>query len=149
MEKVVPVLIDRARALRDRKSVITHQAQAVLEQSHATLERLQRFRGECLARSPGAAGVHAGAGVHGDYQRFIARLDDAIAMQRQESARRKGQHEAALLQLAQCQQRLLALETLMKRWALARDAKQGRAEQRASDEFAARAARLHTAEAWP
>jgi flagellar FliJ protein len=139
MQKVLPMLIDQARTVRDQQAARLQQAQGALQQAQGTLERLHAFRIECLARSPAAVlGRSDGAGL-ADYQRFVTRLDEAIAAQRQQAELR----QAAMLKqqqvLQQAQQRLLAFDTLDRRYATQRAARELRHEQRQSDEFAARA----------
>jgi flagellar FliJ protein len=139
MRAVLPLLIERAEAARDAQSVRLRQAQQAQAQAQGTLERLQAFRQECLARSPAALGRGDGAGM-ADYQRFVSRLDEAIGLQAQDVDARRQQAEHQQRLLAECQQRLLAFQTLDRRQAQQRQARELRRDQRAADEFAARAA---------
>jgi flagellar FliJ protein len=139
MQQVLPLLIEQARAARDQQAARLRQAQGGVQQARATLERLQAFRLECLACSPAATlGRADGAGL-ADSQRFVTRLDDAIASQQDEVAR----HQSAAAQqqqvLQQAQQRLLAFDTLSRRYAQQRATRELRRDQRQADEFAARA----------
>ncbi|RYY63517.1 MAG: hypothetical protein EOO24_57515, partial [Comamonadaceae bacterium] len=117
MEHVLPLLVEQALAARDQQAAVLRQAQGALQQARATLERLQAFRLECLSRSPAATLGRADGAALADYQRFVTRLDDAIASQGQEASRRQGAvaHQQQLLQ--QAQQRLLAFQTLGGRYA--------------------------------
>ena len=57
MEAVLPQLIERAQAARDRLAFEARQTAQALQQSQATLERLRQFRAEYLARSPATRGT--------------------------------------------------------------------------------------------
>ncbi len=139
MRAVLPLLIERAQAARDAQSARLRQAQQAQAQAGATLQRLQAFRQECLARSPAALGRGDGPGM-ADYQQFVSRLDEAIGLQTQDVEARRLQAEHQQRLLADCQQRLLAFETLDRRQAQQRHAREQRRDQHAADEFAARAA---------
>jgi flagellar FliJ protein len=141
MDAVLPLLIERAQAARDRLAVEARQTAQALQQSHATLQRLQQFRAEYLARSPATRGTAVSPQALVDWQRFLARLDDAIRMQEQECEHRSQMDDARRRQLGEGQRRLMAFETLDRRRAAVREAALVRRAQRDADEFAARAAR--------
>ena len=141
MDAVLPQLIERAQAARDRLALEARQTAQALQQSQATLERLRQFRADYLARSPASRGAAVSAQALVDWQRFLARLDDAIRMQSQECEHRQQLHDARRQQLGDGQRRLMAFETLVKRRAAVRDAALARRAQRDADEVAARAAR--------
>ncbi|CAN5611382.1 N/A [soil metagenome] len=143
MNKLLPLLINRAETARDRQAALARDAANAAQQTQATLVRLEDFRGESLERSPASLGRHADAQALGDYQRFVSRLDDAIAMQRQECQRREERSAAGQQRLIEEQRKLMAFETLLRRRAAAAGIKQGRRAQSDADEFAARAARNH------
>lgn len=140
MKRVLPLLIEQAGAARDRQSLAVAQAGRAVQQAQATLDRLQDFRGECLARAPNARPGVADAGALDGYQQFVARLDHAIGVQGGEAALRGAQLDEQRTRLAACQQRLLAFEALLARQQRQSQARQARREQRDSDAFAARAA---------
>ena len=139
MDQVLPLLIESAEAARDRQAGALRQAQQAVQQAQDTLARLRQFRADCLARSAGGSLGRADAQSLGDYQRFVARLDQAIVMQQHEAQLRESRVVAAQQQLMQCQQKLLAFQTLTQRRARQREAVATRREQREADEFAARA----------
>lgn len=141
MERVLTTLIEGARLARDRQSVAVRTAVGMAEQARHTLDRLDQYRGECLARSPAVAGGMPDREMLLDYQRFVGRLDQAIGLQGHEHQVREGHLEAAQLKLLDHQRRLMALETLVKRRAAAKAVKAARQDQRDTDEFAARAVR--------
>lgn len=142
MRHVLPLLIERAQAARDRQVQVLRQAQQSAAQAHTTLQRLDAFRGECLSRSAAAQlGATDGASLAG-YQRFVGRLDDAIGMQAQEATLRDGQAAEQQRRLLEQQRRVLAFESLARRDALQRARREQRRERLAADEFAARAAAL-------
>lgn len=140
MDKVLPLLTEGALTARDRQAAATRDAAAAVRQAEVTLERLTGFRAELLARAPGA---RASADTQSlvDHQRFVARLDEAIAMQLQERGRRLERANTAQQQLIDRQKRLMAFETLSTRRARVRAVKETRRDQRDSDEHAARASR--------
>jgi flagellar protein FliJ len=147
MDKILPFLIERASGERDRQARVARDTASAAAQAADTLTRLQDFRIECLGRSPAMAGHGATAQSLNDFQNFLTRLDEAIAMQRMEAAQREQRRAAAQQQLIERQQRVLAFETLKTRRSTAREAIAARKAQRDSDEFAARAARAQTQEA--
>jgi len=139
MRHVLPLLIERAQAARDRQVQVLRQAQQSAAQAHSTLDRLGAFRGECLSRSAAAQlGATDGASLAG-YQRFVGRLDDAIGMQAQEATLRDAQAAEQQRRLLEQQRRVLAFESLARRDALQRSRREQRGERLAADEFAARA----------
>ena len=119
MNKLLPLLINRAEIARDRQAALAREAANAALQTQATLVRLEDFRGESLDRSPASLGSHADAQALGDYQRFVSRLDDAIAMQRQECQRREERSAAGQQRLIEEQRKLMAFETLLRRRAAA------------------------------
>ena len=141
MDKVLPLLTEGALALRDRHAALVRAAARAVQQADATLAQLRQFRLDLLARSPAALGTATDAQALVGYQRFLARLDEAIVLQQQERALRLGRVEAAQQQLIEKQKRLTAFETLARRRAAERSIKETRRLQRDSDEYAARAVR--------
>ncbi len=140
MKDVLPILIETARATRDRQAANLAQAQLALAQAHATLERLRQFRSEYLARSPAARLGRCDGQALSQYQQFFSRLDDAIAQQQRETELRQARLDAQQAQLVRCHQRLLAFETLASRRACEREKREMRRLQGEADEFAARVA---------
>ena len=139
MLHVLPHLIEQATQDRDREAARLQQAQRAVQQASATLERLRVFRLECLARSPAASHGRGDGATLADYQRFVSRLDEAIAMQGQEVAQRDQLAAQQQQRLVAAQQRLLAFDALQRRQLQQRHLRDQRREQRAADEFAARA----------
>ena len=149
MKHALPLLIERAQAARDQQAARTRQARQSATQAQATLQRLQAFRGECLARSPAAVGGSADGASLAGYQQFVTRLDEAIGMQGQEAGLRERMADEQQRQLLQHQQRLLAFQTLARRQAQQQAHREQRLDQRTSDEFAARAAAAHQQDPQP
>jgi flagellar FliJ protein len=139
MKHVLPLLIERAQAVRDRQAQLLRQAQQSAAQAQTTLQRLDAFRVECLSRSAAAQLGRTDATSLAGYQQFVGRLDDAIGMQGQEATLREAQAAEQQQRLLAQQRRVLAFESLARRDAQ----RQGRREQRQdrleADEFAARA----------
>jgi flagellar FliJ protein len=147
MDRVLPLLIDRAAQLRDLQAAAAQQARVAADQAEATLGRLQSFRVDCLAQSAAGTQARTTSEAMAGYQHFVTKLDDAIG---QQSAEARSRHDAAAAQqavLVEAQRRLLAFETLQKRRANERNLREQRKLQRESDAFAARAAR-QKAEGW-
>jgi flagellar protein FliJ len=142
MQAVLPVLIERALSERDRTAMTSRQCAQALEQAHATLGQLERFREDYLRRSPVLAGQSIQAERLAEWQLFVSRLDHAIALQRQEIQIREHQQAHAQAQLGHAQRRLLSFEALAGRAARQHQLRQDRYAQKESDEFAARARRV-------
>lgn len=144
MRQVLPLLIERALEARDQLAAAARAATQAVQQSQATLEQLTHFRADYLKRSPtGHVGDFSADRLH-DWQRFMTRLDEAMAMQREDCERRRQVEALRIQQLAEGQRRLMAFEALAARQAAERDRRQARQAQRESDEFAARAIRIHS-----
>lgn len=142
MKLVLPLLIERAREARDQLAAAARAAALATQQAQATLEQLTNFRADYLGRSPTAgAGGFSADRLH-DWQQFMTRLDEAVALQRQDCERRRQFEAMRQEQLAQGQRRLMAFEALALRQAQERDRRLARQDQRESDEFAARATRI-------
>lgn len=139
MKAVLPLLIERARQARDQLAVQSRQAAQRVQQAAATREQLESFRQDYLRRAPGRAGQPTTADGLQDWQRFVTRLDQAIALQVQDLAIRQQQAEHAQVRLAEGQRRLTAFQALDTRQHAAQSQREQRAAQRDSDEFAARA----------
>ena len=140
--QVMPLLIEQARKRRDEQSARVQAASQGVQQALGTLRQLQDFRADYLRRSPASAGQAMHVDRLQDFQRFLARLEQAIAQQRQEIERRQQVQAQAQHFLAEDQRRLMAFETLAARQAGERERLARRREQRETDEFAARAPRV-------
>ena len=149
MEHVLPILIESARNVRDRQAASLRQAELGVRQALATLQRLLQFRCECMARSPGATHARSDGPALADYQQFVSRLDEAIAVQQQEAQRREAGRAAQQLLLTRAQQRVAAFEALALRRLQERQLREQRRLERETDEFAARMARRAPLEARP
>lgn len=140
--QVMPLLIEQARKRRDEQSARVQAASQGVQQALGTLRQLQDFRADYLRRSPASAGQSMHVERLQDFQRFLARLEEAIGQQQQELSRRQQQLADAQAFLAEDQRRLMAFETLATRQADELERLARRREQRESDEFAARAQRM-------
>lgn len=139
---VMPLLIEQARKRRDEQSARAQAALQGVHQALGTLRQLQDFRTDYLRRSPASSGQAMHVDRLQDFQRFLARLEQAIGQQRQEVERRQQVQAEAQRFLAEDQRRLMAFETLASRQAQERERLARRREQRETDEFAARAHRM-------
>lgn len=140
MKHVLPMLIRSAQEARDAEAARLVQAQSQHAQQCATLARLREFRQDCIARSAAATLGHTRGEQLADYQRFMLRLDDAIAQQTEVTRRCERAAEQQQQRLVATQQRLLAFETLSRREAQREAERENRRSQREIDEFASRAA---------
>lgn len=140
MRHALPFLIQTATAARDQQVAAQARAQQALRQAETTLQRLYDFRADCLARSPAGRLGGATGGALQDYQRFVTRLDEAIALQDQERGLRVLRLTEQQQRVLRSQQRLLALEALKRRDGVERMQREARREQRETDAFASLAA---------
>lgn len=148
MNQVLELLVERAEGARDQATRQAQEARKAAQMVEGTLDRLQLYRSECLARSPTMRTTGADAQSLRDYQQFVSRLDEAIQVQKNECVFRQSLVEGAQRHLLQAQQRLMALQTLVKRRVSVATAKDARRAQAASDEFAALAGQRSLQGAW-
>lgn len=141
MQASLPLLIDRARTSRDEQSLRARRATQALHQAQATLQQLEGFRADYLRRSPATSGQAIHTDGLQDWQRFVSRLDEAVALQRQEIEIRRHQDAEGQRLLLDAQRRLMAFEALAARQRAERERKAQRQAQHEADEFAARATR--------
>ena len=139
MDATLPLLIERSRARRDALAAAAATAQRASQQADATLQRLQAFRQEYLARAPALrSGPQDADGVAG-WQAFMASLDRALVQQGEACERSRQLQALRQRELAEGQQRLTAFEALATRQAQARLRRDLHNQQRETDAFAARA----------
>lgn len=144
MKQALPLLIERALEARDQLAAAARAATQAVRQGEGTLAQLTTFRADYLRRSPTATvGGFSADRLH-DWQRFMTRLDEAVAMQREDCERRRQLEALRVQQLAEGQRRLMAFEALAARQAAELARRQARQAQRDSDEFAARAIRIQS-----
>ena len=147
MKRALPILIAAARSGRDQQSARLARARQALAHAGTTMARLQEFRAGYLARSAASTLRGSDAAALQDYQHFIDRLDEAIALQAREMRGREADAAQEELALLQRQKRLLAFEALLQRQVDAAAAQAHRREQREADEFAASAGARRAREA--
>lgn len=140
VHRVLPVLIDGAKAERDRAGTQVRQAAQALQQAQDTHERLAQFRTDYLSRSPAHRTGAFDPQALTDYQAFLARLDQAIGMQVHQKTFREEQLAGQQQMLVQAQRRVMAFEALARRAVNAREKKLQRRAQVEADEFATRSA---------
>ncbi|MGE4243976.1 flagellar export protein FliJ [Ramlibacter sp.] len=139
LDRTLPLLIERAVAARDREAQALAQTQRREAAAAERGEQLCNYRVQYLARSPAATGASVSGDALASRQRFIAKLDEALAIQKDDLSMRARETAAQHARLLQCQQALLALQTLQRRREAQRDLRLARGAQREADEFAARA----------
>lgn len=134
--KLLRILIDRARDVRDDAVKVSAAARRESEAAAATLRTLTDYRDESLSRGP----VRSGEAVNTEQLRiagqFDARLILAIRQQSGQHAHKQQTAEQRLADVREAQRRLKAFETIAERKAKRDLHKQGKREQRLLDEFA-------------
>ncbi len=138
----LPFLLAQARELRDTRSRTVREAAQAWQQAQATLDQLQAFRSQFIARSPNLHTGCQGTGGMGDWHRFAQGLAQAMTQQEAQAEGHRQRHAQCQDRLSEAQARVLALEALEARRAAAQARVQERRLQRECDEFAARAARI-------
>ncbi len=142
--RVLSHLLERAVRERDLASSRRSRALAARREAQSTLESLLGYRGEHRANgiAAGAAGV---AGTRVTLQhRFDLKLGEAIDAQQTRCALLDQTVTVLDGELAAAQRRVHAAETLQRLRSRELDRRRDRAEQRLTDEHAARTARpLH------
>ena len=106
--------------------------------ANSKLELLQNYRDEYAERFRAAAQAGLTPSAWRNYQEFLNRLDEAVALQRQ-TVRVQMQHTAAgQANWQQQRQKLEAFNTLSDRHYASQEAARHRREQKTQDEFSAR-----------
>lgn len=133
------LLLERAQEVRDTAARALHAANAQATAARAQHGELNGYRGEYERRWLEQFSQPTAIGLVGCYQSFGQRLDQAVSTQGQAAAFADQRERHAREQLRQAEMRVAALRQLIaRREAEAQQAAQRR-EQRATDEYAARA----------
>jgi flagellar FliJ protein len=139
MTKPFPLkpLLDLSRSRLDEATRELGQLIAREHEGARKLELLQNYRSEYEARFRDAARNGIGVEAWRNYSAFMARIDEAIAAQRNHLEQSQRQTVAGKKLWAHQRNRVKAFDTLENRHHALERGKLAKAEQRLSDEFAA------------
>ncbi len=128
-------LLEQAGAERDRALAAHQRSLLAAQAAQAQSAQLAGYRRDYVSRFGGQFGRAGAIELLQCYQGFMARLDDAVAQQAQ--AARQCEARAALLD---AELRVASVRKLIERRVAEAGVARERREQKASDEFASRAA---------
>lgn len=134
------LLIERARAASDAAQSLHGKLRRAEEQARAHLEMLRQYMREYEERGRSRAGDDRDPSADRNQAAFIARLQVAVDTQAAEVQARATATAAGAREVAVCLQRQKSLETLDQRRVAQEQRTAARREQKATDEFAQRAA---------
>ena len=136
---VLRLLIETAGRERDDAARLSARAQLDTRTADATRRTLHDYRTDLAARAPVRRAEAFDPRLLGPFAAFARRLDTALDEQARTVARCERIEQVRQQELVERQKRLRSLEALVER-RLARQAQaEARAEQKRTDEFAARA----------
>lgn len=133
-------LLDRAITARDDAGRTLQLAEGRLRQGRDKLQEVEQFRDEYRQRLCGGNRSYSVA-LYLDYQRFLVRIDSAIAVQQQEIARLQQVYQRSVLHWQECDRQVNAYELLQQRHRQHEAAREAKLEQKLSDEWASRSLR--------
>ncbi len=142
------VAIELAERRRDAAAAELARVRAAAQAAQGQFEQLQGYAGETEARWTQQAQVRAMPELMQHHYQFMARLHQAIDMQRnvlQQHGRKVEQH---IVQLRETELRLGSLQKVVARQQLDAQRLALRREQKEIDEFAALQSRRNAANAW-
>ncbi|MFN3860340.1 MAG: flagellar export protein FliJ [Roseateles sp.] len=133
------LLLERAEAERDAAAQALHAAQAQADAARAQHDELTGYRQAYQQRWTEQFTSGTTMSIMGCYQSFSQRLDQAVTTQGQVAQHADQRQTRAREALRQAELRVAALRQLIKRREAEAQRAAERREQRAADEFAARA----------
>ena len=133
-------LLEQATAARDSALADQQRARQAAEAAAAQAEQLTAYRRDYARRFGIGAGQAGTIELMRCYQGFMARLDSAVGQQAHIAAQAQTRFDAAQAALLLAEQRVAAVRKLIERRSAEIAHAQARSEQKASDEFASRAA---------
>jgi flagellar protein FliJ len=139
-------VLDRESERRDMAARALREAEQRLQQLLSQTESLREYRGLTSKRWSAHAGQHTSVQQLHTAGGFMLRLDEALQHQGQAEQRAQGIAAQRRAELLAAEQRVAAVEKLLRRRHHARLQQQDRREQRASDE-AAQLRHVHAAAA--
>jgi flagellar FliJ protein len=134
--KLLALLIERARTVRDDAVKVSTQARRDVETAAHTLRTLTDYREQSLDRGPIRSGQPVGTEQLRIAGQFDARLVSAISQQTGQHERSGQLADQRQAELSEAQRRLKAFEALAERRARRESVQQGRRDQRTMDAFA-------------
>ena len=132
-------LIDLSQTKSDNAAVRLAKVMAQLGESEQKSRMLQGYRDEYLARMDAAARRGASGADLANFRAFIAKLDEAVAQQANEEQFWRENSDRARAEWQAEQKQLQSFTTIATRRRGEFARAQNRREQKATDEFAARA----------
>jgi flagellar FliJ protein len=133
------LLLERAEAERDAAAQVLHAASAQAQAARVQHGELAGYRQEYQQRWTQQFARSTTMDIVGCYQNFGQRLDQAVTSQGNVAQHADQRQERARDALRQAELRVAALRQLIKRREAEAQRADERREQRATDEFAARA----------
>lgn len=142
-------LLEQARAERDQALAAHQRARSAAQSAETQAAQLAQYRRDYVQRFGGRFGRTGAVELLQCYQGFMARLDDAVAQQAQMTRQAVAQSEAAEAALLSAELRVAAVGKLIERRLAEAGQAAERRDQKATDEFASRAAWQRLAAAGP
>jgi flagellar protein FliJ len=131
-------LLRQAETERDQALAALHRAEEQAERVRAQAEHLAGYRSEYQQRWAGHFSRRGAIEIVHCYQSFMQRLDEALALQRQQSDAAQAQTERERLALVAAERRVASVRKLIGRRQAELQHRQSRLEQRQNDETAER-----------
>ncbi len=136
-------LIERYRGERDECAARAAKVRRDVLAARSTLETLEGYRRDYRQRAPNAAPQVVAGWQIDTHDRFLRRLDGAVVEQQSRQSSLEVGLAERNAELAECQRRLTAFETLLTRDLRAAQLASRRLDQSSNDEIAARARSAH------
>jgi flagellar FliJ protein len=134
----IDTLIQMAESEAELTAINLGEMQTACAAAHRQLTDLQKYRLEYAQRLDRELRAGIKAGQLANYNSFIAVLDQSLEQQQQACIRADARRDMARVQWQESQRKLAGYRTLGDRIARQTQVEQGRRDQRASDEQAAR-----------
>lgn len=140
MSKPFPLqtVADLMQSRADDAAVELGKLLAREKDARARLQLLEDYRADYLGRFQQAAAQGLSAKQWANYQEFIARIDEAIGVQRRVVETSSGQTQAGQQHWLKQRNKAQAFDTLAQQHEAEQRYQEGRKEQKQGDEFAAR-----------
>lgn len=135
-DRLLKILIDKARRRRDQAATNTAQSVSTLQNSQATLNSLHEFSDQKKQARRETIGQSNNAFSMSGQSRFAGKLDTAISMQQEQVSRDQDVVDAHRIVLTSEQRRLRAAELLQERKKNKERSRRLRHEQKQLDEMA-------------
>lgn len=133
-------VLEQAHAVRDKARLAHQQALAAVQNTRVQAEQLAGYRREYAERFTAQFRRNGAIELLQCYQNFMARLDDAVAQQAHVLAQAEARASQAQAALLAAELRAGSVQKLIERRQAEAAVRRDQREQKATDEFAARAA---------